>query len=116
MHEISVGFRDAIILFSSEDMATILVKANVDYESLTDIDAQRIIVLMGQLFRAFEEAFIQHEEGHLDKRSWAAILKCYVKVLGAPAVLKGWALRKGYMDEKFVEFVDALHLEDYEIR
>ena len=57
MHEISVGFRDAIIPFSSEDMATILVKANVDYESLTDIDAQRIIVLMGQLFRAFEECF-----------------------------------------------------------
>jgi len=29
-------------------MATILVKANADYESLTDIEVQRIIVLMGQ--------------------------------------------------------------------
>ena len=116
MHDISVGFRDAIIPFSSEDMATILVKANIDYESLTDIEAQRIIVLMGQFFRAWEEAFIQHEEGHLDSRSWSAILKYYVKLLGAPAMRKGWALRKGYMDEKFVEFVDALPLEDYEIR
>ena len=76
MHDISVGFRDAIIPFSSEDMATILVKANIDYESLTDIEAQRIIVLMGQFFRAWEEAFIQHEEGHLDSRSWDAKSVC----------------------------------------
>ena len=47
-HDISVVFRDAIIPFSSQDMATILVKANADYESLTDIEVQRIIVLMGQ--------------------------------------------------------------------
>lgn len=89
MHDISVGFREAILPFSAEDMSTILVKANADYDSLSDIEAQRIIVLMGQFFRAWEEAFIQNEEGRLDDRSWNAILKYYVKLLGAPAMRKG---------------------------
>lgn len=116
MHDLSVGFREAIIPFSAEDMSTILVKANEDYDSLSDIEAQRIIVLMGQFFRAWEEAFIQHQEGRLDERHWNAILKYYVKLLGAPAMRVGWGLRKAYMDDEFAAFVDSLPLEEYKAR
>lgn len=71
---------------------------------------------MGQFFRAWEEAFIQHQEAHLDDRSWNGILKYYIKLLGAPIMRKGWALRKDYLDDEFVAFVDALPLEEYRIR
>ena len=89
MHEISLGFRDAIIPFSSEDMAPILVKANADYDSLTEVEAQRLVIVMGQFFRACEEAFIQHQERRLDERNWKAIVEYYTKILGAPAIRRG---------------------------
>ena len=88
MHDISVGFRDAISIFSTEDAAAIFVKANKDYSSLTEVEALRLIILMGQLFRAFEEAFIQYDEGRLDERSWKAMTKYYLKVISAPAARK----------------------------
>ncbi len=116
MHDISVGFRDAILPFASSDMASIMVKGNEDYDSLTDVEAQRLIIMMGQFFRAFEEAFIQHQEGRLDERNWKAIQKYYLKLLGAPVVRRGWALRKEYLDDEFVAFVDLKPLEEYAIR
>ena len=115
-HEISVGFRDAVRPMMSEDMSTIFVKANTDYDSLTDIEAQRLLMGMGQLFRTWEEAFIQHQEGRLDERSWEAILKYYSMILGAPATRKGWTLRKDYLDDQFVAFVDSQPLEKFMIR
>jgi len=39
-------------------MAEILLKANEDYDQLTDIEALRFIILSGELLRAWEEAFI----------------------------------------------------------
>jgi len=47
MHDISVGFRDAISRFAAEDATAIFVKANKDYDSLTDVEAQRLIILFG---------------------------------------------------------------------
>ncbi len=116
MHDISVGFRDAILPMATEDMASIFVKANEDYDSLTDVEAQRIIIIMGQFFRTWEEAFIQHQEGRLDERSWNAIMKYYIKILGAPAVKRAWDLRKEYLDNEFVASVAATPLEAYTAR
>jgi len=107
MHDISVGFRDAINNFASEEVCAIFIKANKDYDSLSDVEAQMLIVLMGQFFRAFEEAYIQYDEGRLDQRSWNAITKYYLKIISAPAMQTGWQLRRGFLDESFVEFVDS---------
>lgn len=116
MHDISVGFREAILPMASEDMATIFVKANRDYDSLTDVEAMRFIIISGQFFRAWEEAFIQHQEGRLDDRSWNAILKYYFKIVSAPAVQRAWEVRKDFLDDEFVIFVDSRPLSTYEFR
>ena len=116
MHDISVGFRDAVTRFATADMSEILVKANHDYSSLTDVEAQRLIILYGQLFRAWEEAFIQYDEGRLDQRSWNAMMKYYVKLMGMPATQYAWNLRKSYLDEEFAAFVDEQPLEEYQTK
>jgi hypothetical protein len=117
MHDISIGFRDAITHFASADIADILVRANKDYASLTEVEAQRLIILFGQLFRAWEEAFFQYEAGRLDDRSWSTMLKYYVKLLSMPAFQHAWSLRKDYLDDGFVTFVDSQSREEnYRIR
>ena len=116
MHDISVGFRDAILPMGAADMASIFVKANEDYDSLTEVEAQRMIIIMGQFFRAWEEAFIQYQEGRLDERSWNAIIKYYFKILGAPAARRAWEVRSEYLDDEFVAFVAAKPLEAYTTR
>lgn len=116
MHDISVGFRDAVTRFATADMSEILVKANRDYSSLTDVEAQRLIILYGQLFRAWEEAYIQYEENRLDQRSWTAMLKYYTKLMGMPATQYAWKLRKDYLDDDFAAFVDTQPLEEYQTK
>ena len=107
MHDISVGFREVLAQFSSEDACALFIKANKDYDSLTDVEAQRLIVLTGQFFRAFEEAYIQFDEGRLDERSWNATTRYYLKIFSAPAMQGCWQLRRSFLDERFVNFVDS---------
>jgi hypothetical protein len=116
MHDISVGFRDATSKFATADMAPILVKANKDYDALSEDEAMRLIILSGQFFRAWEEAFIQHQEGRLDARSWNAIHKYYVNILSSPAIQHAWGVRRDYFDIEFAAFVDSQALHEYKIR
>lgn len=116
MHEISVGFRDAISKFSDESMASIIVKANSNYEDLSDDEAMRLLILSGQFFRAFEEAFIQYQEGRLDDRNWKAIKKYYINIMSANALRNIWEIRKEFLDDEFVKFVDNQSFHDYKIR
>jgi hypothetical protein len=114
MHEISV--REALLPMASEDMATIFVKANRDYDSLTDVEAMRFIIVSGQFYRAWEEAFVQHQEGRLDDRSWNAMLKYYLNILAAPAARRAWELRQDFLDDEFVSFVNSRPLNTYGFR
>ena len=116
MHEISVGFREAIGKFTTEDMSKILVRADVNFDDLTDDEAMRIVATFGGLFRAWEEAFIQQDEGRLDQRSWDAMTRYYLLALSSGGAQRAWALRKDYLDPEFVKFVDKLTLGDYKYR
>jgi hypothetical protein len=116
MHDMSVGFRDAVAKFSTEDMSKLLVRANVNFDDLTDDEALRLVVTFGGLFRAWEEAFVQHEEGRLDQRGWDAMNRYYLLALSSGGAQRAWALRKDYLDPEFVTFVDQLTLAEYKFR
>ena len=57
MHDVSIGMRDLMSRFGAADMAPIVLKANENFDQLTDEEALRFITLAGQYFLAFEEAF-----------------------------------------------------------
>ena len=116
MHDISVGFREALAKFATEDMSKISIQANADFDELTDDEAMRFVATFGGLFRAWEEAFIQHDEGRLDKRSWDVMSRYYLLALSAGGAKRAWALRKDYLDAEFVKYVDQLTLTEYKIR
>ena len=116
MHEISVGFREAVSKFTTEDMSKLMVRANANFDDLADDEAMRLIATFGGLFRAWEEAFIQHDEGRLDQRSWEAMTMYYLLALSSGGAQRAWALRKDYLDPGFVKFVDTLTLGEYKYR
>ena len=108
MHDITVGYRDSLTTFTEQDITDIVVKANNDFDSLSDSEAMRLISATQRVLRVGEEAYIQYEEGRLDERMWAPIARQYAAYLSIPAFSRIWELRRLNYDERFVEFIDAL--------
>ena len=113
MHEISVGFRESINRFSDDEAASIALRANTEYDALTEVERVRFLTLAGQYFLAWEEAFMQHEKGRLPGRNWQSIQKYVANGLGIPSLQRAWAVRKPLFDEDFVSYVDSLVLGEY---
>lgn len=116
MHDISVGFRDSVSKFASEDMSKIIVKANSNYEQLSDDEAMRFLILASQMFRAWEEAYIQYQEGNLSERNWLPIQKYYTTLMNAPSLQHAWSLRSHCFDEEFADFVKTQIFSEYKFR
>jgi len=116
MHEISSGFRVATSKLLDSGLTGIFVKAIEDFESLTDEERLKLIVGVTAIFRAWEEAFIQHDIGHLDDRAWKPMLSYYTFILSAPSARRVWEMRKEHFDDRFREFVDGLDLGQYSLK
>ena len=65
-HEMSKQFRETTVLFSSPDISDIFIRANKDFDSISDAETVRLIVITTNLFRAWEEAFLEMRNGHLE--------------------------------------------------
>ena len=97
-------------------MAPIVLRANKEYDQLTEEEALRFVTICGHYFLAWEEAFVQHQEGRLADRSWNSLSMYYANGMGMPGIRQSWASRKKYFDRVFVEFVDAQDFDEYNAR
>ena len=116
MHEISVGFRESIAIFTEGELAEIFIRGNSDFDSLSDAETLRLLAAFAGVLRVWEEAFIRYEEGQLDTRSWESMLGYYRTLFGAPSLRRVWSLRKAQFDDKFRKYVDELETAEYKIR
>jgi len=108
MHDIAVGFREAISTFTSVDNADLSIRGNEDFDQLSDAEKLALISSWVIVFRVCEEAFIQKQEDRLDERSWAAMEKWASTFMSAPCVRKIWSSRRVYFDVEFQNFLDTL--------
>ena len=113
IHDISVGFRESIARFVTEETMEIAFRANTDYEALTDVERVRFLVTASQYFLAWEEAFVQHEIGRLPDRKWQSIQNFYVNGLGFPSMQRAWSLRRGLFDPDLADYVDSQVVAEY---
>lgn len=111
--EMSRDFRRATEIFASGDIAEIFVRANTDYNSISEADSVRLIVLVTNLLRAWENAFLENRDGHLDENAWAALSRDYSQPMGAQSFQHIWALRKQNFDAGFQQYVDNLEPGQY---
>ena len=108
MHDISVGFRGSVTMFTDGDIAAIFVKANEDFDSLSKIEIVQFVSSIHALFRVFEEAFNQHRRGRLDEDLWDGMNRQYSSYLSAPAFQHYWNMRRGHYTDKFQRYVDSM--------
>lgn len=116
MHEISEAYRDSLANFADGEIAAISLKANNDFESLTDIEVMQLIASVQRVFRVWEEAFIQFQKGRLDTRMWRPMNRQFLSYLSFPFCQRVWELRNDYYDEEFVDFVNSCEKSGMDLR
>lgn len=116
LHDMSRELRNVTAIFANEDMTSIFVRANQSYESITEAESVRLIILVTNLFRAWEDAFLENRDGHLDGSMWEALSRDYLQPMGAPSIQHIWKLRKQNYDRDFREYVDNLQVQDFVTR
>ena len=102
-------------VIASITFAICVVEASDEYLSKTDEERLKLIIGVVAIFRAWEEAYIQHEIGYLDDRSWKPMLSYYTFILSSPPGRKVWELRKQHFDDRFREFADGLESMEYSL-
>jgi hypothetical protein len=71
MLEIERAYSDVMASISHHaDLSDILIRAGEDMSSLTNAELYRFLMLQGQVWRAFEYAFLQYRHGHLKASEW----------------------------------------------
>ena len=116
LHEMSKQIRDVTASFARPDISEIVVKANKDFDSVSDSEIIRLIILTTNLFRAWEEAFLEMTNGHLETNAWEVLSRDYTQVLGVPSLSRVWQLRKQNYDPSFQRYVDSLDKQEYVYR
>lgn len=108
MHDISVGWRAASEQFTDGELAGIFIKANHDFDSLTEVEALRLVAGVHGIFRVFEEAYNQHHAGRLDQNLWEGMNRQYASYIAAPAFRKYWDMRGYQYSQDFQKYVNEL--------
>jgi hypothetical protein len=116
LHDMSRELRDVTAMFANEDMTDIFVRANHSYDDITEAESVRLIILVTNMFRAWEDAFLENRDGHLDGSVWEALSRDYIGPMGAPSIQHIWKLRKQNYDPEFRDYVDSMSLQDYVTR
>ena len=93
-HEISVGSREETAKSANPDISEIFVRANEDFDALSDAELMRFIVLTVGVFRAWEEAYIQNRDGYLADTAWEAVARHYSLITSAPSIRRALGAEK----------------------
>jgi hypothetical protein len=116
IHEMSKQHRDTTAIFATENISDVFVRANKDYNSLSEAETVQLVVLVTNFFRAWENAFVEHRDGSLDENVWEALSRDYTEPMGAPSFRYIWSLRKQNYDPDFQKHVDKIKSEEYKTR
>ncbi len=93
-------------LMQYPEFASLLVKANTDYESLTRDERVRFAAFADQYFETWQTSFLNHTRTLIDFDTWRAMDISYVRQL-SPALLHFWEKERDRYVRAFQEHVDS---------
>lgn len=108
LFEMSRELRVAQENFATKEFADIFIRANQDFNSITESESLRLFLLVTNLFRIWENTFLEHKDGNLSDKVWVTLSKDYSQAMGIPSFKYIWAMRKQNYDEDFQHYVDSL--------
>jgi hypothetical protein len=96
-----------LTLSESADLAGIMVKAQIDYDSLTLEERVRVDAFMDRVFGTWENVFFHRQEGLVGPDMWEAWNAAYRRVVvSAPAFIRYWREAKGGFLPDFQQHVE----------
>jgi hypothetical protein len=113
LHEMSKELREATAMFGTANISDIFVRANQDYDSLSEAESVQLIVTVTNLLRAWENAYLENRDGYLDENVWEALSREYIQPMGAASFRHVWSIRKQNYDPSFQKYVDGVEAPEY---
>ncbi len=115
MHDISVGLRDAIAHFQSEQMAQLFVSATKGMEHLEEYQRFQLLIGCQKCLRVWEEAFYMHRDGYLDANHWDGMNRQFQQFFTLPAFRYTWAARREFYGSEFRHMVEHAPAIEYRL-
>ena len=115
MHDIAVGFRDSVVIFTNAELADLFIRSNHDPESLTERERLQLLTSILRVLRLWEEAFLMHRNNRLDDDQWQSMVRQIRSILANPAAQWAWKLRKEVLNRHFREFIDEIGTTNYSL-
>jgi hypothetical protein len=115
VHEITEGYRTAILSLQEPEMAKLFLDAIDHFEDLEPSDRLRFIVFMLNVLRVWEDAFFQWTEKRLDTEVWESMLSPLADVMSNSGAQAVWKLRRHQFRSDFAEYIDNLEYGEYKL-
>lgn len=116
LREMSRELRGTTAMFADPNISDIFVRANEDYGSISDAESVQLMVLTTNIFRAWENAFLESKVGNLEESVWQGLSREYTQTMGIPSFQHIWDRRKQNFDAEFRRYVDSIDAVEYKVR
>jgi hypothetical protein len=95
-----------LALSQDPHLAGLLIKANQNYDALTDEERVRFDSFAGLVFGQWENVYFQRDHAAVDPEMWSAWDASYREVAGAPSFRRVWEIEKHRYIPGFRNHVD----------
>ena len=104
---ISHELREATALLANEsEMAEIHLQGIANANSLTRVEKHRFYIILSALYRVYENAYYQKQEGVLDSDVWEGLVGQILLAKDSPGYQTFWSDRKNIFSEAFRNFIE----------
>ncbi len=92
---------------ASRETAKVIVKGQIDFESLDEDEQFQFSIWVIFYFRSLELAHQHYLAGALSSSMWKGVEGQISSLLAAESVLKVWAVRRQSFGDEFASFIDS---------
>ena len=90
------------------ELAEILARDSRDPSLLDEVEQIRFINILGNLFRVYENSFLQHKLGQLDAAVWRGISVALDQTISLPGIADWWRRSPpGMFTPEFQSFIES---------
>lgn len=94
-------------LIGDPTLASSFEEAVADWSRVSESERPRVMYLLTQLFRQWENTFFQHRQGTLDPGLWRTWSHIIVSYFHQPGLQEWWKLRRHAYSAEFAEFLES---------
>jgi hypothetical protein len=100
---------------TDQQTSELFYEALTSEEALSNKEEFQFLMMLHGAFLAFQNSYLQAEEGTIDTELREAITAAIVGIKQLPGMRRYWRQRKSYLHSGFAEYVDHLLEQDIEV-